>query len=305
MQLILARENEIRKGHQRPTVLTVGVSVETSFRTTGIILSEFARAPEGSGVLNQGDERFWTDGIKFLFFYDLDDEISSVAVAVFHRVDEGQRDFAFFQIAKHGLSKLLCRGSKIQQIIDQLKGQTGVAAVICESLFFFSFESGQDRSEPGTSAEEARGFIGSQTHGVIFGDINAADLFELNELAFHHFLREIDQHIEDAEISLFQRHLEGLHVEPVASQNAAVIAPSGIRGRTPAAGVCTIDYIVVNQRGAMEKLHDRSQANCTGAACACIAIAKHKQRRSQPFAATAQKVAGYFRNGFECGSTLP
>src|ERR1700730_10625806 len=114
MQLILARENEIRQGHQCATVLTVGVSVETSLRATGVIVSEFARASEGSGVLNQRDERFWTDGIKLLFFQDLDDEISSVAMTVFHRVDERQRDFAFFQVAEHRLSELFCRRSEVQ-----------------------------------------------------------------------------------------------------------------------------------------------------------------------------------------------
>src|ERR1700686_5511042 len=118
MLLILARENEVRKGHQRATVLTVGVPVETSFRATGVIVSELASASEGSGVLHQRDQRFWTHGIKFLFFEDLDDQFSCVAVPVFHGVNEWQRDFAFFQIAKHGLPKLLCRSSEVQQVID-------------------------------------------------------------------------------------------------------------------------------------------------------------------------------------------
>src|ERR1700688_78521 len=114
MQLILARENEIWKGHKGATILAVGMPVETSFRAASVIMSELARADEGSGILNQRDQRFWTDGIKFLFFEDLDDELASVAVSVFHRVDERQRDFAFFQIAEHGFPELLCRGGKIQ-----------------------------------------------------------------------------------------------------------------------------------------------------------------------------------------------
>jgi len=62
--------------------------VQTSFRATGVIMSEFASAHEGSGVLNQRDQRFWADGIKFLFFENLDNQFARVAVAVLHCVDE-------------------------------------------------------------------------------------------------------------------------------------------------------------------------------------------------------------------------
>src|ERR1700730_1572528 len=106
-------------------------------------MSEFARASEGPGVLNQRDQRFWTDGIEFLLFEDLDNEFASVAVPVLHGVDERQRDFAFLQIAKHRFPELLCRSGKIEQVINQLKSQTGVAAIIREGFFFFSFESGE------------------------------------------------------------------------------------------------------------------------------------------------------------------
>jgi hypothetical protein len=54
----------------------------------------------------------------------------------------------------------------------------------------------------------------------------------------------------------------------------------------------------------MEKLHDCGQSNRTGAVCASITIAKYEQRGAQPFAAATEKIAGYFRNWFECGSTL-
>ena len=81
---------------------------------------------------------------------------------------------------------------------------------------------------------------------VVFGHVHAADFFELDQFAFDHFLREIDQHIEDAEVALFESHLEGLHVEPVAGEHAAMIAPAGICRRTAAAGVGAVDHVVVN-----------------------------------------------------------
>jgi hypothetical protein len=55
----------------------------------------------------------------------------------------------------------------------------------------------------------------------------------------------------------------------------------------------------------MEKLNDGCQADRAGAVRARIAIAKYEQRGAQAFAAATQEVAGYFRNWFECCSTLP
>src|ERR1700693_3771157 len=106
---ILSRKNKIRQGHQGPPIFAVGVPVQASLGPSRIIVSKFASASEGSGIVNQGTQRLWTDGNKFLFFEDLGNEFASVTVPVFHRVNKRQRDFAFFQIAKHGFPELLCR----------------------------------------------------------------------------------------------------------------------------------------------------------------------------------------------------
>ena len=106
----------------------------------------------------------------------------------------------------------------------------------------------------------------ARLQSVIFGDVDAADFFELNEFAFDHFLREVDQNVEDAEIAFFEGHLERLHVQPVAGENAAMIAPAGIGRRTAAAGVGAVDDVVVNQRGAVKQFDDRGETNGAGAA---------------------------------------
>ena len=74
-------------------------------------------------------------------------------------------------------------------------------------------------------------------------------------------MREVDEDVEDAEVALFESHLEGLHVEPVAGENAAVIAPAGIRGGPAAAGVGAVDDVVVDQRGAVQQFDDGGEAN--------------------------------------------
>ena len=88
--------------------------------------------------------------------------------------------------------------------------------------------------------------MGGEFEGVFFGDIHAANFGELDEFAFDHFLSEVDEDIEDVEIAFFESDLEGLHIEPIAGEDAAVIAPTGIGGRATATGVGAIDHIIVD-----------------------------------------------------------
>ena len=94
---------------------------------------------------------------------------------------------------------------------------------------------------------------------IFFGNIHAADLVELNQFAFDHFLRQINQDIEHMEIAFFQRDLERLHVQPIACQDAAMIAPAGIGGGAAAARIGAVNHIVMDQRSAVEQLHHRGQ----------------------------------------------
>ena len=83
--------------------------------------------------------------MKFLFFENARNQFAGVAMAIFHGVDQRQRDFAFFQIAEHRLAELFGGSGEIQQIIHQLKCQAGVAAVVGERFFLFA---ARGRREP-------------------------------------------------------------------------------------------------------------------------------------------------------------
>ena len=61
------------------------------------------------------------------------------------------------------------------------------------------------------------------------------------------------------EIAFFESDLEGLHIQPIARQHAAMIAPAGIRRGAAAARVGAIDHIVVDQRGAVKQFDDGGQ----------------------------------------------
>ena len=179
-------------------------------------------------------------------------------MAIFHGVNQRQSDFALFQIAEDGLAELFTGSGEVQKIIHQLKGQTCVAAVFGEGFFVDVPEATQNSAEAGTAAEEAGGFVGGEFERIVFGDVHAADFGELQEFAFDHLLREINEDIEYMEIALFKGDLERLHIEPIAGENAAMIAPARIGGGASAAGVGAVNHIVVDEGGAVEEFDDGS-----------------------------------------------
>jgi len=93
-------------------------------------------------------------------------------------------------------------------------------------------------------------------------------------IPFDHFSESSHQNVENAEIAALQSHLKGLHVQPVAGQHAAVIAPSGIRGGAAAAGIGAVDHVVVNQCRAVQKLDDSGEAN--GAAVLAAGVVRRE-----------------------------
>jgi hypothetical protein len=42
----------------------------------------------------------------------------------------------------------------------------------------------------------------------------------MQQFALNHLLRQFNQSVENAEVSLLHCHLEGLHVKPIARQHA-------------------------------------------------------------------------------------
>ena len=105
-------------------------AVEAGFGADGVVEGEVAGAIEGAGIADEGDKSFGLNGVELFFFEDASDHFAGFAVSVFHGVDQWEGDFAFFQIAEDGLAELLAGSSEIQKIIDELEGETGIAAVI-------------------------------------------------------------------------------------------------------------------------------------------------------------------------------
>src|ERR1700722_13495826 len=225
-------------------------------------------------------------------------------MSVFHRVDQRQSDFAFLQIAENGFAQLLCGGGEIEKIVNQLKRQPSIAAVFGEREFVCIIGGTENGAEARAAAEETRGLVGRKLQRVFFGNIHAADFRELQKFAFDHFLGQVDQDIEDAEISLFERHLKRLHVEPVAGENAAMITPARIRGRAATARIGAVDDVIVNQRRAVKEFDDRGELDGGWSAVTSISRGQQQQRGAKTLPSSAEEVAGDFGNRQKSGRGL-
>jgi len=126
----------------------------------------------------------------------------------------------------------------------------------------------------------------------------------LDELAFDHFLGEVDEDIKNAEVTFFESDLERLHVQPVSGEDAAVIAPAGIGGRAAAASVSAVDDVVVDERGTMKKFDYSGETDGAWTIFAGVRIGKQKQRWAQAFAASAKKIACDFADRLISGGAL-
>src|SRR6202044_4149393 len=106
---------------------------------------------------------------------------------------------------------------------------------------------------PHRNLEETSGLAIDEVE-VLFLVNQVTELFHLQELAFDHLLGERDEEVEDAEVALFEGGGEGLHVEPVAGEDALGVAPGGVGGGTAATGVGFVDDVVGGEGGGVGHL---------------------------------------------------
>jgi len=96
---VFAVEDEVGEGLEGAGVVGEAGAVEAGFGADGVFEGEVAGAFEGAGIANEGYESLRLDGVELFFFEDAGDHFAGFAVTIFHRVDQRQGDFAFFQIA--------------------------------------------------------------------------------------------------------------------------------------------------------------------------------------------------------------
>src|SRR5579862_481087 len=302
-RLVFALENEVGHGQERASVVGIA-AIQTSLCAASIVMRQRAHAIERARFTNERDQSFWLHRIEFFFFQNASDQFARVAMPILHRVDQRQSDFAFLEIAENGLAQLLCGGGEIEKVVDELERETSVTAVFGKREFVGIFDSAENRAEARAPAEEACGLVGCQLERVLFGDVHVTNLGKLEQFTFDHFLGEVDQDIENAEIAFFERHLERLHVKPVAGENAAVVAPARIRGRTAAARVGAVDHIVVNQGRAVKEFDNCRELDRGRTAMTGVTRGEQQQRGAKALPSSAEEVARNFGNRQESSRGL-
>ena len=129
---------------------------------------------------------------------------------------------------------------------------------------------------------------------MLFNRDRLAELFHLQQFALDHLLRQFDQYIKNAEIALLHGNLEGLHVEPVASQHAFRVAPLGVSRRTPAANLSLINDVVMDERRGMNNFDNRCELDRARTLVAHQLRGQQQQRRANPLASSSAQVFANF-----------
>jgi hypothetical protein len=185
-----------------------------------------------------------------------------------------------------------------------LKCQSRVSPVIRERLLLRLAETAENAAEPNAAAKQASRLACSQIQNVLFAQIHASEARKLQQFPVDHILCEVDQNIQDSEITFLERHLEGLHVKPVAGQHAAMISPARIGGGPPTPRIGAINHIVMDQRGAVNQLDHGAQAHGNASVVARISGGEQQKRGAQALSSPAKQIAGDFGDGLPRKTSL-
>src|ERR1019366_9529381 len=151
--------------------------------------------------------------------------------------------------------------------------------------------------------KKARGLAENEVEVFLFVD-EMAELLHLQQLALDHLLGEGDEQVEDAEVAFFEGGGEGLHVEPVAGQDALGIAPCGVGGGTAAAEFGLVDDVVVDQGGGVEHLDDGAETDARMAGAAECFGGEQEEQGTDALAAAGHQVLGYVGDDVDLGGRL-
>src|SRR5208337_3107022 len=148
--------------------------------------------------------------------------------------------------------------------------------------------------------EQAGGFAIDQVE-VLIERNQLAQLFHLQQFAFDHLLRQIDERVENAEIAFAHRDFESLHVQPIAGQHALRVAPLRVGRGTAAAGLRLVNDVVVNQSRGVDDLNYCPQPDCAASLVAEKPGSEQEQGRAKALAATRPEVFADLGDGLDAG----
>ena len=209
--------------------------------------------------------------------------------AALERMNHRHRDFSFAQIAGHRLPQHRLRGSQIEHVVDDLKGDPQIQPVLGQTLFLLRCGPTEDCAHPHAHRKQARCLAKNQVE-VFIERNQLAQLLHLKQFALYHLLRQIDERVQNAEVALLDRNLEPLHIQPVTRQHAFRIAPLRVGCRPPAPGVGFVNNVIMHQRGRVNDLHHRAQSNRAASSIVKQFGGEQQQRRTNAFPASSAQI---------------
>ena len=203
-----------------------------------------------------------------------------------------------------GLPSTLLRSGQVEHIVHDLKCHSQIASVLSQAFFLLGSGAAQNCAHPHADRKQAGGLAEDQIE-VLVERNELAQLFHLQQFAFDHLLGQFDQSVENAEVALLHRDLEGLHVEPVAGQHALGVAPLRVGRGAAAPGLGLVDDVVVHQRRGVNDLDHRAQAD--GAAPLVVEQFRRKQqqRGTDALAAATAQIFANLGDGFDARDRVP
>ncbi len=302
-RLLFAGDDEAGEPEQGAFEIVVGEAVELGDGVGGELGRFLVGGGNGLVAGEDGEDVRVGDAVEGALLKDGLDAGALLRGAVLKGVDDGESGFAFAQVAGDRLAEDHFRGGKVQNIIGDLEGHADGAAVFAKLELLLLAGSGKNSAELHADGEEASGFAIDEIEVAVAGD-ERAELFHLEEFALDHLLGELGEQIEDVKVTLLKRDLKGLHVEPVAGEDALGISPDGVGRRTATADIGGVDDVIVHESCGVDDLDDGSEAHGSATLVVEQLGGEQKQSGAESLAATLTQVIANLGDGLNVGNTI-
>src|SRR5690606_15092 len=173
----------------------------------------------------------------------------------------------------------------VEQVIDQLEGDTQVVAKLAQRLALLVAGAGQGGGAMGGGLEQHGGLAANDLHIDFFSGAGVANLRQLQHFAFGDHSGGLGDDAHDRHRAQGDHHFEGACIKEVAYQHARRVAPQGVGGGATTAHAGHVDHVVMQQGGGVQEFDDGGQQSQLIALEAERVAAEQYQQRAQALAA--------------------
>ena len=167
-----------------------------------------------------------------------------------------------------------------------------MSAVAGHGLLRLPVLPGDNGADPGRSLEQLCRFVMYDLQVTLFRCFRIMPVYELLYLSFSNSIGGVGHDFHDMYGARFHHHLEGAGIKKITDQDACLITPALVGSGLAPAQHGSIDHVVMQQGGGMDKLDDGGKFNVQ-ARVICKAVgAEQHQCRPQSFPATVDDVMG-------------